>query len=98
MTFHCPPSCAVAAGLRVPVLASDSKALVTVSPWELHPRIRRATSVAYETRMTVSSGKKPVCCGTHSESRLWGPLWTGGPVTVGVTQRKILKRSSGHIR
>lgn len=31
--------------------------------------------VACETRMAVSPGKRPVCCGTHNESRLWGPLW-----------------------
>ena len=48
--------------------------------------------------LTASPGKKPVCCGTHSESRLWGPLWSWRTCHSGSDQRKILKERSGHIR
>ena len=79
-TVHLPVL--VAAGLCVPVLVSDSKALVTVNPWELYPQ-RSKTSRAVEHTMSHDFG-------AHRGD--------GGPVTVGVTQRKILKRSPGHIQ
>ena len=88
----------VAAGLCVPVLVSDSKALVTVNPWELYPQRSKPPRSLMKHAWQCLPGRG-LCAAEHTMSHDFGAhRGDGGPVTVGVTQRKILKRSPGHIQ
>ena len=95
-TVHLPVL--VAAGLRVPVPVSDSKALVTVNLWELYPQRSEPPRSLMKHAWQCLPGRG-LCAVEHTMSHDFGAhRGDGGPVTVGVTQRKILKRRPGHIQ
>lgn len=85
-TVHLPVL--VAAGLHVPVPALIQKLprgqLIHGS--FIHREVSHLGRC--ETRMAVFPGKRPVCCGTHNESRLGPTVEMEDLLAVGVTQRK----------
>lgn len=96
--FTVPLPVLVAAGLHVPVPVSDSEALVTVNPWELYPQRSEPPRSLVKLTWQCLPGRGP-CAVAHTMSHDSGAhRGDGGPVTVGVTQRKILKRSPGHVQ